>query len=329
MFKNITQLITVSEEDPYEAEDILFSPLIALLEIIHRTERRLIAENVQFLESGMLNKIIDLFSNTSLVKFLCEYYPRIFSKLIRVFYEICSKFLWIQNKSNFLENKNQVFRVLRQTKEIIKLFFDLNEVRSEYSIFLITLSFLQEKYLTNEPKEMLVEENEYDIIADFSFVKSFFNKISNDFRKFTDIIKWEFINENNQLEAGHLIRLNFVRISKNANVRYDNAQAPSIVRIINVFKFVCTDQVKKSRCYGYFKFFLKSAALYGNSIEKIISIDCLENFCEVKEVRQDLLSDVLFMESVKKYSLITNCGGNLGPRLVKISERFLNNLKLN
>jgi hypothetical protein len=113
LFKNITQLITVSEEDPYEAEDILFSPLITLLELIHRTERRLIAENVQFLESGMLNKIIDLFSNTNFVRFLCEYYPRIFSKLIRVFYETCSKFLWIENKSNFLENKNQVFKVLQ------------------------------------------------------------------------------------------------------------------------------------------------------------------------------------------------------------------------
>jgi hypothetical protein len=183
--------------------------------------------------------------------------------------------------------------------------------------------------LTNEPEEMLVEENEYDVIAAFSFVKSFFNKVSNDFEKFTDIIKWEFINENNQLEAGHLIRLNFVKISKNANIRYDNAQAPSIVRIINAFKFVCTNQVKKSRCYEYFRFFLKSAALYGNTIEKIICIDCLENFCEVKEVRQDLLSDVLFIESVKKYSLVTNSGENLEPRLVKISERFLNNLNVN
>ena len=112
--------------------------------------------------------------------------------------------IWIKNFVNW-------FEALRKTRDF------LEELTSEKNgkprnvtekpvlrSILVGLAFLQQKF---NPRETLINLNQYIGLAKGGFVRTLFKEISCDYLKISQELTWEFINEFNQKEVQRITKL--------------------------------------------------------------------------------------------------------------------------
>ena len=92
-----------------------------LLEIIHKLVSHSFDFGNKFLESGMLNLIVDVFKNTKLLKHLYQQVPAYLYKIVGIFFHL-SRFSMLSglDKGKMLRNYEDAFSDLRKSRDEIK-----------------------------------------------------------------------------------------------------------------------------------------------------------------------------------------------------------------
>ena len=188
-------------------------------------------------------------------------------------------------------------------------------------------------YLENiNPSKKILTKRDYQFIASSSYTANYFKeKVTNEFRKISEIVEWEFINELNQIETQKVTRItnHFGRVLNNSS-NY-------LVRGLKQIKDFFTTDEHKEIAYECQKNFFKSILFYGLDIEKVMCLDCLIKFVRISSIRDDLVREVNLIEKLKNDAVFleNECSreannqnefSSVNGRLLKGIKEFLNKI---
>ena len=255
-----------------------------ILEIVFQLVQKSYKFKQLFLDEGMFMLFIKFFENIKLVEFLLEAYVNTLSKIMSNFFLLCRKLYYIDDISLYVQDKIHMFKVLIEARNSIENSSTKEESlglqeKPIFRMFLICLAYLGKKFEV----ETLTTKH-YEIIASRGFIPKTFKAVSNEFQSHTEKIKWEFINESNQLEVEEVSRLLIGGTTSTA--------INTIVDALTCLRIIYTSHAAKKIAYENYSYFMKSILFYGLEIEIIICLACLKKYCSSLDwIRKDIFED--------------------------------------
>ena len=286
MFANNDEIL----ENDYE--ETVHRLLRDLLEIIFRLVQQSKKYNEHFLDEGMFMLIVTFLDKKLLIEFLFENYVNTLSKVIAVFYWLCKKLYYAENKADYVEEP--MFTILlngRHTMESLSQQDERKGLQEKpiYRMYLIALSYVQEAF----KKRGFLTVDHYRVIATRGFIPKCFSQVSDEYRAAsTEIVPWEFINEYDEAEVAHVSRLLVSGTSTTA--------INTIVDALNCLCVINANDEAKKIAYESYRYFIKSVIYFGLCVEKILCVRTLIKFCTEDYVRKDVLEDTELVDYLRK-----------------------------
>ena len=262
-----------------------------ILEIIYKLMSHSYSYCESFLSSNLLQIIINLFENLELVKCLYNNHVPILAKVIGVFFNLCkhAHYTTRVETSQILRDEARAFSTLRRSRDTFKS-LSQNEIdlqTHEFKIYyiyvfkLVSLKYLEIKF---KPKETLLDYKHYEDIVNGNFVKHTFKEVNSDFTGNGKVTR-EFINEREETERGLVHKLLLIYNSNNS------AMARTVVDVLDNIRCVYSSDETKKLAFPIFWPFFKSVLLFGLDIERIVCLNCLQSFCQVKSIRREFFGN--------------------------------------
>jgi hypothetical protein len=293
-----------------------------VLQIINKLMTHSYAFIESFLKSDLLQVIIDLFDNLDLIEHLYDNQVHILAKIIGIFFNLCKHTYYTTKveRSRLIKNVKKSFRILRKSRDFIKKISqnENNRQAHEFKIYyiyvfkLVSLKYLQVKFKSH--KKILLNYEHYVDIVNGNFVKHTFTVVNDEFTRNPRVFS-EFINENNRVEQGEVNKLYLIHNSNNS------AMARTIVDVLDNIKFVYTSKRTKKLAFPVFYPFFKSVLLNGRTIERIICLNCLINYCQVETIRNQIFDDKELIEFLRAKQ-IENSQDDMEQRQNRMLTRF-------
>ena len=337
LIEKISQSLSENhDDDDDESYEVILKDLLEIFNEILRHRSLKYVGN--FLRANMLTEIITFFDNSSVIEYFFERFLNMLYKIAIIFPDISRgiHYFSLNTESNFAvaylkDDSTSKLSAIKYSLEAL-------HTRNKHEKYLREKSFLKSflkamAYLENiNPSKRILTKRDYQFIASSSYTANYFKeKVTNEFRKISEIVEWEFINELNQIETQKVTRItnHFGRVLNNSS-NY-------LVRGLKQIKDTYTTDEHKEIAYECQKNFFKSILFYGLDIEKVMCLDCLIKFVRISSIRDDLVSEVNLIEQLKNDAVIleNECSreannqnefSSVNGRLLKGVKEFLNKI---
>ena len=333
-FSLLIKQIDVEQEDNDETYEMILKDLLEIFYELLRHRSLNYVEN--FVKENMFEEILVFLSDSTLVEYFFDRYVSMFYKIMCIFQDITRgiHFITLYSDSNFIfkyfSKDTDYLTTLNNIKSLLGKIYFANKhekylrEKSFYKVFLKSLAYLDKLSLYKSNQKILSIED-YRFIALSAYTAVYFKEITDEFKKISEIVEWEFINEFNQKEEQKVTRItnHFGRILNNSS----NYFVRSIRHINDIFT---TDETKVI-AYEAHKYFFKSIIFYGLNIERILCLACLLKFIHIGSIREDLFGDVSLIEYLKmlenqiKKDTLQETKNQNGDLL--LNKRLLNGIK--
>ena len=272
-----------NQQPNVNAEELLQRLLRDILEIVFQLVQKSSTFRESFLNNGMLMIFIKFFEHEKLVEFLFKAYVNTLSKIMSIFFWLCRKLYYVNDKSEYITNETNVISVLIKERDAIEALSMQEESmklqeKPIYRMYLICLGYLQEKLNVK-----FLSANHYTVIATRGFIPKTFKSVSDDFKSKIEYIIWEFMNENNNVEVKLVSKL---KISGTANTAIN-----TIIDALTCLRVIYTSDEAKQIAYDNYKDFIKSILCHGLEIEKVICLACMEKYCSLDSIKNEFFND--------------------------------------
>ncbi len=211
LIEKISQSLSENhDDDDDESYEIILKDLLEIFNEILRHRSLKYVGN--FLRANMLTEIITFFDNSSLIEYFFERYLNMLYKIAIIFQDISRgiHYFSLNTESNFALAylKDDSMSKLSAIKHSLEALHARNKhkkylrEKSFYKAFLEALAYLEN--VGPSTIERILTKRDYQFIASSSYTANYFKeKVTDEFRKISEIVEWEFINELNQIETVH------------------------------------------------------------------------------------------------------------------------------